>query len=78
MTPEDRQKEIMSELWSLMPDGVKTPEAIRGLAMAMWNTGHNDGLDRNQMLDAFALLSGVATAVLLDYAKLLESQHAPA
>ena len=78
MTPQERQKETFSKLWETMPGGVRKPEEVRGLAAALWETVHNEGLDRDQILEALALLSGVATVALLDYAELLENQHAPA
>lgn len=55
--------------------GMKTPEQIRALVDAMWETAHNQELDRSLMLTDLAMLSGMASAALLDYAKKLEEER---
>lgn len=49
-------------------------EQARKIAHALFATGHNEHLPQNEMISNFALLSGTATAVLLDCAKRLEAK----
>jgi hypothetical protein len=67
------QKEMVRELYE---DYYKLPahEQARKIAHALFATGHNEHLPRDEMLSHMSLLSGTAVATLLDCAKKLEAK----
>jgi hypothetical protein len=70
----DVQRETVRDLYEgfhKMP----VHEQARKIAHALFATGHNNYLPQEEMISNFALLSGTATAVLLDCAKRLEAQE---
>lgn len=76
MTPDTEREpqvaEAMVALFDAMPkgSGIRGSDAIRKLADAMWVNGHA----RNPLPHDTALLSGMAVAVLFEYAERLKEE----
>jgi hypothetical protein len=51
---------------------IDNPKAIRELCDNIWNTCHDNELPQEQMLMRLSLLSGMAVAALLEYARSME------
>ena len=74
-TAEQRRMVIAEELRPHLDSGIKTPEQVRALVSAIWDTAHNEGIERELMLMDLSMLSGMACAVLTDYARRLEEDE---
>ena len=53
---------------------INTAKAVRQLCDQMWAATHTEGMSAQDIAMRLSLLSGMAIAALLDYAKLLETE----
>ena len=75
MTDKRSWKEIAKQEFEDIGDRpIKTSEQVKHLVNAIWATCHDEESDKKDVLSNLALLSGMASACLLDYASLLESR----
>jgi hypothetical protein len=75
LSPEAaRRKETSERLMQALTNdrGINTAEGVRALVDAMYANMRDETQTRADMLTNAALYTGVASAALLDYAKLLE------
>lgn len=78
MTKEEKDgwKELAEKEFAALNSGPITTDGdkIKSLANCIYATSHRTDLTDSQMASNLALLSGMACAVLLDYANLLNSR----
>lgn len=67
------QRKTMEAVWAVVPDG-KVSDKLRAVANAMFITCKNGELGPDDILNHLALLTGVATGVMLEAADLLEEE----
>ena len=73
--PEKSQREHAYDrlMEATKNSGVGSAEAVRALIDAIWLTPKDDTLGKEEMLSNLCLLSGMATAALIDHARVLEA-----
>ncbi len=73
-TASENHKEASAKLMECLnrDHGINTAEGVRALVNAMVANMRNDMQSRTDMLNNAALYSGMASAALIDYAKVLE------
>lgn len=70
-TASEHTQKALAELMEACGTGT-VAEKLRACGHAFWATSHDEGLDKQEMLNTMCLVSGIAVAVMLDAATLLE------
>lgn len=68
--------QVAKEEFDAIQMPINNAESIRHLVNCIWATTHDDTIESSEMASNLALLSGMATAALLEYARELETRAA--
>lgn len=72
-TASEKTKAAVAELMGACGTGTLVAK-LRACTEALWAVCHDENMDRQEMLNTMCLVSGVACAVMMDAAKLLEEE----